>query len=183
MELSKEILSGLFDAAALSRSQLERLVSSEFGSALPSISNSSTLDGVIEDIIDYAVDYGLTRQVASIVIQYAADRPGLQNWLQEKMPEREISSGNGGYQSALWTLRIENKIDLMLAEQARQATQIQSIISTQAAMDGRLLRLESSKHDYAPLSPADRFIVAILSIGLVGLFLYTLASNSWRLLP
>ena len=100
--------------------------------------------------------YELVRELAASVLYNGADRPALQNFL---LGDDVTNTGDGQHDGNLSyaMLRIESKLDQVLAEQARQ--------------DRRLSAVETAVQK--PTPAIDRAFVLLLALLLAGMFAYT----------
>jgi hypothetical protein len=106
--VDEETLSHLVDAARLSTPELENICQSVLGVSVSSISNASTPAQQARDMVVYAGQYGLLRQVAAAIIERGSDRAGLQNLLlgSESMSTQQDDQRNHG----LDIVRLENRV-------------------------------------------------------------------------
>lgn len=105
MPPSEAALLAIVDAARFSSAQLARIASTALGVELSSISNAPTPHEQAADIVNYAAQYGLIKELASIMLQLAADVPAAQN---------HIFGDNVAETSNIDVLRIEAKLDRIL---------------------------------------------------------------------
>lgn len=105
MPPSEAALLAIVDAARFSSAQLARIASTALGVELSSISNAHTPHEQAADIVNYAAQYGLIKELASIMLQLAADVPAAQN---------HIFGDNVAETSNIDVLRIEAKLDRIL---------------------------------------------------------------------
>lgn len=110
MPIDATILAAIADAAKLSTAQLDRICQVALGVALTSISNGSTPAKQAADMISYAVQYDLVRELTGALLSTSADSPGLQNLLLgDTMPIQPEESHESHH--SLNLLRLENKVE------------------------------------------------------------------------
>jgi hypothetical protein len=149
--MDENVLVAMVDAARLSTTQLDRIAQSVLGTALSNISNKTLPSEQARDLIAYAAQYDLTRQVASAFLQIGADSPALQNLLLDGSSMTVQSSGGSGEPSVYWAIRIETKLDQVLADLARQANEQTRLTQEQASLSKRLGSIEE-RSQTAPLN-------------------------------
>lgn len=111
--IDESVLVALVDAAKLSTPQLERIAQSILGTSLVTLSNASTPTAQAKDLITYAVQYDLVRELAAALLYTGADRPGLQNLLLDKNMQHSLSSDDQANASgnSLNLVRLENRVE------------------------------------------------------------------------
>lgn len=161
MPVDEDTLSTLVDAARLSTPQLESIAQSVLGASITSISNASTPAGQARDMVTYAKQYGLLRQLAAAIIYTGADRAGLQNLLlgDENMVSTDDKRDNNTY----IMLRIENKVDNISVRLDSFEQRMRSVEAAQAA-----------KPATTPVSTSDRIMFAMFAVILLALFVYNI---------
>lgn len=126
MPPSEAALLAIVDAARFSSAQLARIASTALGVELSSISNAPTPHEQAADMVYYAARYGLIKELASIMLQLAADVPAAQN---------HIFGDDVAETSNIDVLRIEAKLDRILErmqEFDRRLRDVESQAQTQA---------------------------------------------------
>jgi uncharacterized protein YdcH (DUF465 family) len=134
MPPSEAALLAIVDAAKFSSAQLARIASTALGVELSSISNAPTPHEQAADIVNYAAQYGLIKELASIMLQLAADVPAAQN---------HIFGDNVAETSNIDVLRIEAKLDRILErmqEFDRRLRDVESQAQAQAQAQAQNLR-------------------------------------------
>lgn len=112
MPVDEDTLSALVDAARLSTPQLESIAQGVLGASISQISSVSTPAGQARDMVTYAKQYGLLRQLAAAIIYTGADRAGLQNLLfgDENMVSQTEDQRNNAANS-FEIVRLENRVE------------------------------------------------------------------------
>lgn len=143
-------------AAAFTSENLGSIAQTVLGTSLGAITDKSDPAGQAIALIDFAERYELVRELAASVLYNGADRPALQNFL---LGDDVTNTGDGQHDGNLSyaMLRIESKLDQVLAEQARQ--------------DRRLSAVETAVQK--PTPAIDRAFVLLLALLLAGMFAYT----------
>lgn len=169
MPIDESVLHALAGASKFSSAQLDRIANGVLGTALSSISNESMPERQAQDMIAYAKQYDLLRELAAAFLYTGADKPGLQNLLLgENMTIASGSDNSGNY----ILLRVEAKLDQALTEQAKQAALLSEVVRQQTQFDRRLYTVETSFPK--PMQALDRMFLAILALLLVGMFAYNI---------
>ena len=160
-ELDAGTLKSLVAAGRLSTLQLERICQAYFAQSLTLISGASTPDQQAEDMIAYAIQYHLTRELASGLLAATVESPAVQNLLlSDTNLTPEPNGTNGNYN----LMRLENRLD--------------RIGEKLDAIDRRLAVVESAQTRPAtPPNNTDRLFVLALSLLLALAMLYTLFTN------
>jgi hypothetical protein len=105
-------LSSLVEAARLSTPQLESICQSVLGASITSISSASAPADQARDMVTYAKQYGLQRQLAAAIIYTGADRAGLQNLLlgnEAMVNQTEDQRTNAA--NSFDIVRLENRVE------------------------------------------------------------------------
>lgn len=158
MPIDENALSTLVDAARLSTPQLESIAQSVLGASISSISDSSTPAGQARDMVTYAKQYGLLRQLAAAIIYTGADRAGLQNLLLGD--ENMESAGDKRQDNNTYImLRIENKVDNISLRIDNFEQRMRTMEAAQAAK---------------PVSMSDRAMVVLLAIIMIAMLAYNI---------
>lgn len=162
-------------AGGFSTHELDVISQLAFSTALSSYSNETEPARQAADVLAFAVRYNLVDALVKNVLTGGADRPGFQMFLLGNMDNMSNDGGNTSRDYAM--LRIESKIDQIIAEQARQSSQIIHLAQQQTLHDQRLLRLEGGNQS-KPNAPAfdrsiDRILVIALAVFMVALMAYT----------
>ena len=112
MPIDETVLATLADAARLSTAQLEGISQTVLGTALRNVSGANDPAGQIRDMIAYARQYDLTRELAAALLYTGADRPGMQNYLlgKDMVNSTDDSHGNSPHVNALDIVRLENRV-------------------------------------------------------------------------
>lgn len=154
MELPRLLAAML--AAAFTSDNLSVIAQSVLGTSLSAITDKSDPIGQAVALIDFAERYEMVRPLAASVLYNGADRPALQNYLLgNDMTNSGDGQRDGGLNYAM--LRIESKLDQVLADQAR--------------LDRRLSAVETAVQK--PTPALDRAFVLLLALLLAGMFVYT----------
>ena len=179
MPVDEETLASLVDAARLSTSQLENVAQSILGASITSISNASTPAEQARDMVTYARQYGLLRQVAAAIIYTGADRPGLQNLLLGDEHMESVGSKQQNSDEMYSRLRMEGKLDRLIEEMQRNSQQLSLVIQQQAQLaqqqqtfDRRLTIVESVAPK--PITMSDKFLMVMFAIVLVAMLAYNI---------
>ena len=158
MPVDENALSTLVDAARLSTPQLESIAQGVLGASVTSISNASTPSGQARDMVTYAKQYGLLRQLAAAIIYTGADRAGLQNLLLGD--ENMESAGDKRQDNNTYImLRIENKVDNISLRIDNFEQRMRTMEAAQAAK---------------PVSMSDRAMVVLLAIIMIAMLAYNI---------
>lgn len=110
MPIDENALSVLVDAARLSTPELERIAQSVLGSSVTSVSDSSTPAEQARDMVTYAKQYGLLRQLAAEIISTGSDRAGLQNLLLGNYDMINPSEGGQRDSQRIDMIRLEDRV-------------------------------------------------------------------------
>lgn len=163
MPVDENALSALVDAARLSTPQLESIAQSVLGASVTSISNASTPSGQARDMVNYAKQYGLLRQLAAAIIYTGADRAGLQNLLLGD--ENMESAGDKRQDNNTYImLRIENKVDNISLRLDNFEQRMRTVEAAQSAA------AQSPK----PVSASDRAIFVMFAVILAAMLAYNI---------
>lgn len=162
MPVDEDTLSALVDAARLSTPQLESVAQSVLGASVAQISNASTPAGQAKDMVTYAKQYGLLRQLAAAIIYTGADRPGMQNLLlgDEHMEQGGKQSDGNTY----IMLRIENKVDNISLRLDNFEQRMRTVEAAQATQSVRPVAVSTS----------DRILFVLFAALLIFLFAYNI---------
>lgn len=159
MPVDENALAALVDAARLSTAQLESICQSVLGASISQFSNASLPAEQARDIVTYARQYGLLRELAAAIITTGSDRAGLQNLL---LGDENMESAGGKQQDNLYImLRIENKLDHI---STRIDSFEQRLHSVEAAQSART----------PPVSTSDRIIFLLFSLALLAMLAYNI---------
>lgn len=156
MPVDEDTLSALVDAARLSTPQLESVAQTVLGASITSISNASTPASQARDMVTYAKQYGLLRQLAAAIIYTGADRAGLQNLL---LGDDMESAGDKRQSDTYIMLRIENKVDNISLRLDNFEQRMRSVEAAQAAK---------------PVSTSDRALVVLLTLIMLAMLTYNI---------
>ena len=110
MPIDETAVAALVDAARLSTPQLESICQSVLGASVTSISSASLPAQQARDMVTYARQYGLLRELAAAIIYTGADRAGLQNLLLGNEIGMEDGRSNN---VALALVKLESKVERM----------------------------------------------------------------------
>ena len=162
MPLDENVLQALAGASKFSTAQLDRIANGVLGASLANISNASIPERQAQDMIGYAKQYDLLRELAAAFLYTGADKPGLQNLLLgENMTIS--SSGDRGNSENYIMLRIESKVDnisLRLDNFEQRVRTIEAVQATQTTQ--------------RPMTTMDRLFMLSLAILVVGMFAYNI---------
>lgn len=154
--LDAEVLRAIVRAGRLSTAQLNRMCHSTFGQDLATISNASIPEQQAEEMIAFAVQYGLTRELAAALLNVTSESPAVQNLLLGDMAENN-QAGQNHYQ----LLRVEQKLD-------RMGERLEN-------MERRMMAIEAAQvRQPVPANNWDRLLVAIMVLATTALFVYNL---------
>jgi hypothetical protein len=160
--LDENVLQALAGASKFSTAQLDRIANGVLGASLANISNASIPERQAQDMIGYAKQYDLLRELAAAFLYTGADKPGLQNLLLgENMTIS--SSGDRGNSENYIMLRIESKVDnisLRLDNFEQRVRTIEAVQATQTTQ--------------RPMTTMDRLFMLSLAILVVGMFAYNI---------
>lgn len=108
--IDETVLVAMVEAAKLSTAQLERIAQAVLSVSLTEISLASTPAQQAKDLIAYAVQYQLEREVAAELLIVGAGKPALQNLLlgDADMPNQSDEQNNRN--SSLDLVRLENRV-------------------------------------------------------------------------
>lgn len=110
MPIDANSLAAIADAAKFGESELNRISQTVFGADLASLSSGATTAERLTDMIAYALQYNLERDLAAVFLHMSAARPGLQNLLlSEKMPTQPEEPHDSHH--SLNLIRLENKVE------------------------------------------------------------------------
>jgi hypothetical protein len=154
--VDEETLSHLVDAARLSTPELENICQSVLGVSVSSISNASTPAQQARDMVVYAGQYGLLRQVAAAIIERGSDRAGLQNLLLGNDMDNTRTQN-----IALDLVKLESRVERMFDKLDAKLDA--------AILEMRHMRAESATHQ--PISLSGRalmFVIVALAALVVG---------------
>ncbi len=147
-------------ASRFSTAQLDNIANSVLSTHLASISNETTPDRQAQDMIAYARQYDLLRELAAAFLSTGADKPGLQNLiLGENMT---IASGDRGNSENYIMLRIESKVDNISLRLDNFEQRIRSVEAVQASQA------------QSPMTNMDRLFLFSLAILVLGMFAYNI---------
>lgn len=184
MPVDEQTVATLVDAARLSTAQLDSLSQGVLGASVKDISSASTPAEQARDMVTYARQYGLLRELASAIIYYGADRAGLQNLIlgDEHM---EPAGGKQDTSGLYERLRMEQKLDTLITESQRNTAQLSRILEQQAqfdrrisaveAYDKRIVAIESNSPKPVPLS--DKVLFIMFAVVLTALFAFNVLSR------
>ena len=162
MPLDENVLQALAGASKFSTAQLDRIANGVLGASLANISNASIPERQAQDMIGYAKQYDLLRELAAAFLYTGADKPGLQNLLLgENMTIS--SSGDRGNSENYIMLRIESKVDnisLRLDNFEQRVRTLEAVQATQTTQ--------------RPMTTMDRLFMLSLAILVVGMFAYNI---------
>ena len=162
MPLDENVLQALAGASKFSTAQLDRIANGVLGASLANISNESMPERQAQDMIGYAKQYDLLRELAAAFLYTGADKPGLQNLLLgENMTIS--SSGDRGNSENYIMLRIESKVDnisLRLDNFEQRVRTLEAVQATQTTQ--------------RPMTTMDRLFMLSLAILVVGMFAYNI---------
>lgn len=161
MPIDENVLVALVDAAKLSTPQLERIAQSVLSVSLSELSHASTPAQQARDLITYAVQYDMVRELAAALLYTGADRPGMQNLLLGS--DMESVGGKQQDSNTYIMLRIENKVDNISLRLDNFEQRMRSVEATQAA-----------KPTTTPVSTSDRIMFAMFAVILLALFVYNI---------
>ncbi len=162
MPLDENVLQALAGASKFSTAQLDRIANGVLGASLANISNASTPERQAQDMIGYAKQYDLLRELAAAFLYTGADKPGLQNLL---LGENMTISSSGDRSSSenYIMLRIESKVDnisLRLDNFEQRVRTLEAVQATQTTQ--------------RPMTTMDRLYRLSLAILVVGMFAYNI---------
>ncbi len=162
MPIDESVLHALTGASKFSSAQLDRIANGVLGASLSNISNESMPERQAQDMIAYAKQYDLLRELAAAFLYTGADKPGLQNLLLgENMTM--ASGGDRGNSENYIMLRIESKVDnisLRLDNFEQRVRTIEAVQATQTTQ--------------RPMTTMDRLFMLSLAILVVGMFAYNI---------
>ena len=157
--IEEDVLVALVDAAKLSTAQSERIAQSELGVSLVELSSASTPAEQAKDLIAYAVQYDMVRQLAAAFLYTGADKPGLQNLLLGEDMEQAGSKQQDG--NTYIMLRIENKVDNISLRLDNFEQRMRTVEAAQATK-------------VPPVSSSDRLIFLLFTIALIAMLAYNI---------
>ena len=124
MPIDETAVAALVDAARLSTPQLETICQSVLGASVTSISSASLPAEQARDMVTYARQYGLLRELAAAIIYTGADRAGLQNLLlgndtMVNQTEEQRNSAANSFEIVRLENRVERLSDRLIALEHR----------------------------------------------------------------
>ena len=168
MPLDEHVLQALAGASKFSTAQLDRIANGVLGAPLANISNASIPERQAQDMIGYAKEYDLLRELAAAFLYTGADRPGLQNLLLGE--NMTIASGGDRVTNENYImLRIESKVDNISLRLDNFEQRIRTIEATQA-----------TQATQRPMTTMDRLFLLFLAIVVVGMFAYNILGMGAR---
>lgn len=165
MPIDESVLHALASASRFSSAQLDRIANGVLGASLSNISDESMPERQAQDMIAYAKQYDLLRELAAAFLYTGADRPGLQNLLLgENMTI--ASGGDRGNSENYIMLRIESKVD--------------NISLRLDNFEQRIRTIEAAQATQRPMTTMDRLFLLSLAIVVVGMFAYNILGMGAR---
>lgn len=159
-------------AAAFTSRELGIIADSVLGTSLDGITQETDPQQQAISLIQFAEKHEMVRDLRRAVLYTGADRPAMQNFLLGEDMTSQGSSERDNSQANYAMLRIESKLDQVLAEQARISQAQTQMAQMQAHMDRRLYTVESTIQK--PTPTIDKALVWLLAIVLVTMFIYTI---------
>lgn len=166
MPLDDSVLQSLATASRLSTAQLDRIAHSVLGGALATISNASTPEQQALDMIEYAHQYDLTRELAAAFLYTGADKPALQNLLlgRENMEDTRPQNVN----VALDLVKLENRVERMFDKLDAKLDA--------AILEMRHMRADSATHQ--PISLSGKMLAFLIFV-LAAMFIGQISLLAW----
>lgn len=158
-------------AAGFTSRELGIIAERALGASLDGITQESEPQQQAIALVEFAEKHGMERELRSAVLSGGADRPALQNLLMGEHMTSQESGERDNNQANYAMLRIESKLDQVLAEQARQSQQQAQMAQAQTQFDRRLYAVETAVQKPAPA--VDKLAVLVLAVVLAAMFLYT----------
>ncbi len=162
MPFNESVLHALASASKFSTSQLNGISNSVLGTALTSISSESTPERQAQDMIEYARQYDLLRELAAAFLYTGADKPGLQNLLLGE--DMEQASSKQQDSTTYIMLRIENKVDNISLRLDNFEQRMRTVEAAQFAA------AQSSN----PVSASDRAVFVMFAVILIAMLAYNI---------
>ena len=165
MPLDEHVLQALAGASKFSTAQLDRIANGVLGAPLANISNASIPERQAQDMIGYAKEYDLLRELAAAFLYTGADRPGLQNLLLGE--NMTIASGGDRVTNENYImLRIESKVDNISLRLDNFEQRVRTLEAVQAT--------QTTQATQRPMTTMDRLFMLSLAILVVGMFAYNI---------
>ena len=114
MPPSPQRLYDLLLSCGFTPAELERITQQSMGTGLTAITTSDNAETQARDVVNYAEDYNLIRELTATVLAAGCDKPVLQNILLDDAMTLEDTKGNAqSTATALDLIRLENKVERM----------------------------------------------------------------------
>lgn len=155
---------------------METLCQGVFGTSLKGITMATEPHEQADAIVNYAVRYGLLRELADMIMHHASNRPAVQNLLLSDDMQGDAQTSSIQDQLRTLTVRMDRVLELQMAQAAENA-EMQRWRNT---TDQRLRYVESalppperSRPLQNGISMPDRAVVAVLTLLLIAMFVFT----------
>lgn len=165
-------------AAAFSAAQIETLCDRVFGGVRMEDLEPFGAD-MSEQIVGYAQSYAMDRDLLAAILEGAAGRPAFQNYLlgitdmtSTAADSSNPSNGNINYM----LLRLEGKMDQVLADLSRQQREAENMRREQEALRQEVAGINAKvlRYEMRPTPWSDRAVVALLAVAMAVLLLWTM---------
>lgn len=168
-------------AAAFTPAELEGLCQAVFGSSLSGITTATDANEQAEAIVAFAIQYGLLRELADLVLGQSARRPAVQNLLLSDDMQTDAQAAT----LANELQRVSIRLDRLFEQNAQTASTLAETQRWMANMDTWRQSIDTERHaEHArraePLTLADRVMVAMMTllvavIAMAGFYFFTVA--------
>lgn len=145
-------------AAAFTPAELEGLCQAVFGSSLSGITTATDATGQADAIVNFAIQYGLLRDLADLVLNQSARRPAVQNLLLSDDMQGDAQTAAIANQLTA----LQNSMHALTARVDRSLEQQAQLMAEHAEL--QRWRNSFETHRTTPLSTADRALVAMMGI-------------------
>ncbi len=151
-------IQALLVAAAFTPAELEALCQSVFGASLSGITQSTDANAQAEAIVQFAISYGMVRELADTVLYQSARRPAVQNLLlsDDMQSEAQVAAITNQLTA------LQNSVHALTSRVDRSLEQQAQLMAEHAELQRWRNSIET--HRTEPLSTADRALVAMMGI-------------------
>lgn len=155
-------IQALLVAAAFTPAELESLCQAVFGSSLSGITTATDATEQADALVNFAIQYGLLRELADLVLAQSARRPAVQNLLLSDDMQTDAQAAAIQNQLQMITVRL----DRVLEQQSQQAAENAEMHRWRNATEDRLHRVEERlpERRVQSVSTLDRAIVLLMAL-------------------
>lgn len=151
-------IQALLVAAAYTPAELETLCQSVFSASLSGITQSTDANVQAEAIVQFAINYGLVRELADAILYQSARRPAVQNLLLSDDMQGDAQAAAIANQLTA----LQNSMHALTARVDRSLEQQAQLMAEHAELQRWRNSFETRRTE--PLSTADRALVAMMGI-------------------